>query len=549
MAPGERPTRLSRHTSRVLPNTAHHEAENVSRASNHAHVADKETVAFIRRTLCARSSEKSSAPTAASDERQDQPLDELLPPLTSDNAVDVQLYAIIAVILSQFVQSWYSRITTDSDFVSEIVLIIAHCTRGIEERLRHVDLESLLLDELPLVIKAHISAVQTASDASCEQQCAHAQPASIASIYHSLRPHKALSPLPIDDATTLAERENESDWSQLLVSRIIPLVLPPEDLVNPCLNVLVSEIFSEMIVRNAVLEKSSQPWLLWEGVTKVIYTLRPVAQPRMETAASSINRLDQYGLLASAEKGTGRETRTTAGSAMTIVTEGFWSCLQFAVLTWALLRTFVVALMQASSIPPRPRRLNAKSSSSPPDGYQTSREFQPVPIIAMELWNCLGQLTCLQYRMPWLTGILALLQWQLMHGPGQLCSSNSALDRLMSAQIQKRLLSPALLPPLLQAIRSAVFPDNTIGPARVPPTIDEVKEIKRKCTCAIVEVIPDSVKRLYFATKDENEIKNDVQRTLDVFADAYVNKHLLVAALELIIVRLFPELAEPDISA
>ncbi|KAF2773103.1 hypothetical protein EJ03DRAFT_387375 [Teratosphaeria nubilosa] len=448
---------------------------NGSRASSQAHVADKETVAFIRRTLCTKPSVKSSAPTTVSDERQDQPLDELLPPLTSDNAVDVQLYAIIAVTLGQFVQNWYGRITTDSDFVSEIVLIVAHCTRGLEERLRHVDLESLLLDELPLVIKAHISGN-----------------AIIASIYHSLRPHKALSPFPIDDATTLAERENESDWSQLLVSRIIPLVLPPEDLMNPCLNVLVSEIFSEMIVRNAVLEKSSQSWLLWEGVTKVIYTLRPGVQPRMETAASSINRLDQYGLLASADKAAGRE--------------------------------------------------------SPPDGYQTSREFQPVPIVAMKLWNCLGQLTRLQDRMPWLTGILALLQWQLMHGPGQLCSSNSALDRLMSAQLQKRLLSPALLPPLLQAIRSAVFPDNAFGPARIPPTSDEAKEIKRKCTCAIVEVIPEAVKRPYFATKDEDEIKKDVERTLDLFADAYINKHLLAAALELIIVRLFPELAEPDIS-
>ena len=34
------------------------------------------------------------------------------------------------------------------------------------------------------------------------------------------------------------------------------------------------------------------------------------------------------------------------------------------------------------------------------------------------------------------------------------------------------------------------------------------------------------------------------QSILDVFSDAYCNKHLVYAALELILVRLLPELAE-----
>lgn len=113
-------------------------------------IEDSSTVDFIKRMLCAQSS-------AARETNIDlELLHKLLPPLTSSNEVDVQLYAIIAVILSQFVQLWYNRITPDQDFVAEIVQIIAHCTRGIEERLRHVDLEDLLLDELPAVVVAHI---------------------------------------------------------------------------------------------------------------------------------------------------------------------------------------------------------------------------------------------------------------------------------------------------------------------------------------------------------------------------------------------------------
>ena len=85
-----------------------------------------------------------------------RPLDELLPPLTSSNDVDVQIYAIISVVLSQFVQSWYNRLTSDQEFVGEVVQIIAHCTRGLEERLRHIDLEDILLDELPALVVTHL---------------------------------------------------------------------------------------------------------------------------------------------------------------------------------------------------------------------------------------------------------------------------------------------------------------------------------------------------------------------------------------------------------
>jgi len=117
--------------------------------------------------------------------------------------------------------------------------------------------------------------------------------------------------------------------------------------------------------------------------------------------------------------------------------------------------------------------------------------------------------------------------------------------RLMSAQVHEKLLNPALLPPLLQAIRSAVFPDNAMAPPRVPPTSDEIIETKRGCARAIVEAIPDMVRTRYFGTRDTELMKKDVEDTLELFCDGYINKHLIVAALDLVVVRLFPELAIP----
>jgi len=41
--------------------------------------------------------------------------------------------------------------------VDDLLQVIAHCTRALEERLRHMDLEQLLLDEIPAIIEAHIT--------------------------------------------------------------------------------------------------------------------------------------------------------------------------------------------------------------------------------------------------------------------------------------------------------------------------------------------------------------------------------------------------------
>ena len=109
--------------------------------------ADKAIRALIRRVLC------SNAHNGATEQR---PIYELLPPLTSSNEVDLQLYAIIAIVVKELVYSWYGKITPDQGFVEEVVSIIAHCTRAIEGRLRSVDLETLFFDEVPELIENHV---------------------------------------------------------------------------------------------------------------------------------------------------------------------------------------------------------------------------------------------------------------------------------------------------------------------------------------------------------------------------------------------------------
>ena len=121
----------------------------VRTASAASPLSDKATAFLVRRILCPQQADKGRASPA--------PIEHLLPPLTSRNDVDLQLYALIAIILREFVQNWYAKITPDEAFVAEIVQIIAHITRALEQRLRKVDLESLLFDELPELLDRHVT--------------------------------------------------------------------------------------------------------------------------------------------------------------------------------------------------------------------------------------------------------------------------------------------------------------------------------------------------------------------------------------------------------
>lgn len=112
------------------------------------YTSDKATTALIRRVL--------GPHTGLDPPTSPRSLEDILPPLTSSNEIDLQLYAIIAIVVKDFVQVWYSKITPDHVFVEEVVQIIAHCSRAVEQRLRRIDIEELIFDEIPALVEDHI---------------------------------------------------------------------------------------------------------------------------------------------------------------------------------------------------------------------------------------------------------------------------------------------------------------------------------------------------------------------------------------------------------
>lgn len=241
--------------------------------------------------------------------------------------------------------------------------------------------------------------------------------------------------MPIDPESTITQQENEAAWSQLLISEILPLLLPPEDLDNPCLRVVVSEIFSEMIFHNAIVKKCSEPWLLWDGLTKVVHLIRPNTNPVKGGNDPQARNRKQSGLTPADQKNISPPKMTS--SIIDVMLQGFWSGVHTLALIWLLLKSFLTAVMQASSLPPRPNP-GQKLDSSDQHGFDHDNvESRPMrssqgntqAIVEMSIWTCTCYLLSLPRRMPWLSGLVSLLQWISLRGPGQVCSTNSALDR------------------------------------------------------------------------------------------------------------------------
>lgn len=116
--------------------------------------------------------------------------------------------------------------------------------------------------------------------------------------------------------------------------------------------------------------------------------------------------------------------------------------------------------------------------------------------------------------------------------------------RILSAQIRTALLDPGRVPPALRAARAALFPQNTLGPPRAAgPSPEEALRLRRAAAQAVVAALPRRLCAVYFASKKEDDWVEQVEGWLEVLGDPYLNRHLVVALVELLAIRLMPELA------
>lgn len=146
-------------------------------------------------------------------------------------------------------------------------------------------------------------------------------------------------------------------------------------------------------------------------------------------------------------------------------------------------------------------------------------------------------------------------------------TNTSSHARILTYHIST-LLDPVHLPSVLRTLRGVLFPNNAPGtPSLFPPSSEEaLLALRRRAASALWGLLPRGAGKLYFGGRlwrqttapnadagsadrdggDEGMI-DEVEDLLMILSDEYCNKHLMYGVLELVLVRLMPELAEKGV--
>lgn len=257
---------------------------------------------------------------------------------------------------------------------------------------------------------------------------------------------------------------NESIWRQLLVQAALSLLLPPEDLENPPLRVLVSEILSDLILGKGVCGSICEGWFMWETITKVLVIARPATNlaASAEVVGPTTSRLEKFGLLSDEHLDDLPEPKRS--NPLDVLFQAFSQIIKYSTMIFLAMRGFAIALMSSATLadrtPPHGKNLepnvyealNPSVQPRPMKGDPASQLNAKRPIFGMYLWSCCSHLLSLDLRMPWLTKTGALMQWLLINGPGMVGRTNGRLDRSVHFGSSVHFFFPPISSPMVHYV-------------------------------------------------------------------------------------------------
>lgn len=234
-------------------------------------------------------------------------------------------------------------------------------------------------------------------------------------------------PDPAVPSAAIEQREHEAEYRQLLVQGALAVLLPTEDLENACLRTLVADVIADSILGNSMGGKVCEGWFIWGGITKLVDVVKARIEPKAtgeKIEVDTRSRLEKFGLLSEKEesKGASKDDRWSTFSSM------FWRILQYGFMTFMTIRFVILGFVTASSRPMRSTLTSKMSGSSEPWPIEERRE-PPRPMLSFKILSVMPVLLDLRSRMPWMSGSLALLQHQLIHGPFGMAATDGILDQ------------------------------------------------------------------------------------------------------------------------
>ncbi|KAF9914959.1 hypothetical protein BX616_007199, partial [Lobosporangium transversale] len=192
--------------------------------------------------------------------------------------LDAEAYHFLALLVRDFIQSWYSSISTDPQLITSIVNIIIDIARKLEQRCREVNWVGLLLQDVPDVLRRHYVDYRQATQ---KVETAYAPNQTIESIFHGLQPHFALH----------NGEESEKEYLRQLADELLRILLPKSEYDSDCVRWLVREILCCLVLRSLV-EILTEPDMVNYIVNTLLVDFEPTDEKYEEFLKKAADKMD-----------------------------------------------------------------------------------------------------------------------------------------------------------------------------------------------------------------------------------------------------------------
>ncbi|KAF9947417.1 hypothetical protein BGZ65_008821, partial [Modicella reniformis] len=153
--------------------------------------------------------------------------------------LDAEAYHFLALLVRDFIQTWYTSFSSDPQLVTSIVNVVIDIACKLERRCQEVDWVGLLLQNVPEVLKRHYMDFRQAAQ---KMETAYAPNQTIESLFHGLQPHFALRD----------GEESEMEYLRQLSDELLRVLLPEGEYQSDCIRWLVREILCCVVLRSLV---------------------------------------------------------------------------------------------------------------------------------------------------------------------------------------------------------------------------------------------------------------------------------------------------------
>ncbi|KAJ1668754.1 hypothetical protein EV178_000017 [Coemansia sp. RSA 1646] len=171
--------------------------------------------------------------------------------------VNASVSRLVSLVLRDFVEEWYEKVTDDKEFLSEVSAQVLQVTNELERRCRRVDWVRFILFELPEIIHLH---VRDSQQCTARLGTVYAgNETSIEAVFQSMQPHVALA----------RAANSELSYLRHLAKELLVVLLPPEAQTDEVVHHLLREVIACAVLRN-VVDVIADPNTLNEAIIRTV---------------------------------------------------------------------------------------------------------------------------------------------------------------------------------------------------------------------------------------------------------------------------------------